>query len=79
MDTVSITQLKIRPAKVLSQADDYPIAVENRNKITAYLVGKGLFEKITSFIEDYIDRSAVETTDFKKGKNFDLVAKELGI
>lgn len=79
MDTISISQLKISPSKIISQSFDYPVAVENRNKVQAYIVGKELYEKILTFIEDYIDRAAVKKTDFKKGKNFELVAKELGI
>jgi len=79
MDTVTISQLKIKPAQVLASADDYPVAVENRSRITAYVIGKVLFDKITSFIEDYIDKEAIKTTDFKKGKNFEQVAEELEI
>lgn len=30
-------------------------------------------------IEDYFDRRVIQKTDFKKGKDFEKVAKELGI
>jgi PHD/YefM family antitoxin component YafN of YafNO toxin-antitoxin module len=79
MNTISVSQLKTAPAKAIKQAGDFPVVVEKRNKVAAYLVGKNLYEKIIGFIEDYIDRKAVEKTDFSKGKNFDRVAKELGI
>ena len=79
MDSVSISQLKARPSKAISQSLDYPVAVEKRRKVQAYLVGKDLYEKILSYIEDYIDKKAVEDTDFKKGKDFRAVAEELGI
>ncbi|MEK7633932.1 MAG: prevent-host-death protein [Patescibacteria group bacterium] len=79
MNTISISQLKINPSKAIGEALYYPLAVENRNKIKGYLLGKDLYEKIVSFIEDSIDRRAVETTDFKKGKDFEKVAKELNI
>ena len=79
MNTISISQLKINPSKAIGEALYYPLADENRNKIKGYLLGKDLYEKIVSFIEDSIDRRAVETTDFKKGKDFEKVAKELNI
>ncbi|PIV09701.1 prevent-host-death protein [Candidatus Roizmanbacteria bacterium CG02_land_8_20_14_3_00_36_15] len=79
MNTISISQLKINPSKVINLAGDYPVAVEKRNKVKAYLVGKDLFEKIVDYIEDYTDRKAVEQTDFKKGHDFEKVALQLGI
>jgi PHD/YefM family antitoxin component YafN of YafNO toxin-antitoxin module len=79
MDTVSISELKIRPSKTIEMATDYPVAVENRNQVKAYLVGKELYEKIIGYIEDYLDRAVVNKTDFSKGEDFEKVAKELGI
>lgn len=79
MNTISISQLKINPSKAIGEALDYPIAVENRNKVEAYLLGKDLYEKIVSFMEDSIDKKAAEETDFKKGKDFEKIAKELNI
>lgn len=79
MNTVSISQLKTSPAKIISASDDYPIAVEKRNKIKAYLVGKSLYDKLIAYIENFIDEKAVEETDFSKGKDFEAIAKELGI
>lgn len=79
MTSVSISQLKINPSQAIAQAADYPVAVENRNNIQAYLIGKKLYEKIISFLEDRIDTRIVRNTDFSKGRNFEEVAKELGI
>ncbi|MFV1917471.1 MAG: type II toxin-antitoxin system Phd/YefM family antitoxin [Patescibacteria group bacterium] len=79
MDVISISQLKTNPAKALEAAMDAPLGVQKRNKLKAYLIGSELFEKLVSYIEDYIDSSAVETTDFSKGRDFEKVAKELGI
>ena len=79
MDTVSISDLKINPSKAIDFATDFPVAIENRNKVKAYLLGKDLYEKIVSYIENTIDRKAVEKTDFKKGKDFESVAKKLDI
>lgn len=79
MVRVSISELKTRPSKAISLAQDFPLAVENRNKIKAYLIGKELYEKIVSYIEDYIDKTVVQDTDFSRGRDFEEVAEELGI
>lgn len=79
MSDISISQLKTHPAKALNEAADYPVAIKKRNEVKAYLIGKDLYEKIVSYIEDYIDRTATERADFGKGKDFEKVAKELGI
>ncbi len=79
MTTTSISQLKMNPSSVIAQATDYPVAVHNRNEVQAYLIGKNLYEKMLAFIEDYLDTTAVKKTDFSKGKDFEAVAKDLGI
>lgn len=79
MTSVSISQLKVNPSAVIKAADDYPVALENRSKVKAYLIGKDLYERLVGYIEDCQDRIAVEATDFSKGKDFEKVAKELGI
>ncbi len=79
MNVVSISQLKASPAKILSQAADYPVAVNKRNKIEGYLIGSKLYEKIIGFMEDLIDRQAVKKADFSKAQDFGKVAEELGI
>lgn len=77
--SISISQLKTHPSKAISAADDYPLMIKARNKVKGYLLGKELFEKVISLIEDYIDKNAVKKTDFKKGRDFEELAKELNI
>lgn len=79
MKTVSISQLKIHPAQVLAQATDYPIAVQSRNSVKAYLVGRAMYEKLVEIIEDLVDTAAVKRTNFRKGKKFEDVAADLGV
>ena len=79
MPPISISQLKMRPSEAIREAADFPVAIQRRNKTTAYLIGKDLYEKIVSYIENFIDRRAVVQTDFKKGRRFEEVAEELGI
>ena len=77
--SISISQLKTNPAQAVLNAADTPIAIQKRNKTEAYLVGKDLFDAIVSYIEDFIDRKAVEHTDFSKGRDFETVARELDL
>ena len=79
MNSISISQLKVNPSKAIQEALDFPLAVENRNKVEAYLVGKDLYDKIVSYIEDFVDRQAVDRTDFRKSKDFETVARELDL
>lgn len=79
MNTTSISQLKINPSAVISMAADYPVAVENRNKVQAYVIGKLLYEKMLAMLEDGVDRKAIADADFSKGKDFETVAKSLGL
>ncbi len=79
MDTISISQLKTNPSKAISGADDYPLAIKNRGITKAYLVGQDLFEKLVSSLENHVDKKAIQETDFKKGKDFDQIAKELNL
>ena len=79
MYSISISQLKTNPSAAISQAEDYPVAVENRNMIKAYLIGKNLYEKMVTFIEDYLDTAVVKKADFTKSRDFEKVAEELGI
>ena len=79
MNTTSISQLKTNPTSIINQAVDYPVAVENRNKIQAYLIGKSLYEKMLDLIEDKLDKKVLANTKYPKGKNFEDVTKDLGI
>ncbi|MEK7577761.1 MAG: hypothetical protein AAB492_04065 [Patescibacteria group bacterium] len=79
MNTTSISQLKVNPSAIISMAADYPVAVENRNKVQAYVIGKLLYEKMIAMLEDKIDRQAIADADFSKGKDFETVAKSLGL
>mgnify|MGYP001598759342 CR=1 FL=1 len=79
MTTATISQLKMNPSAVIAQAMDYPVAVENRNTVTAYVVGKRLFERLTASLEDRLDGAVVAKADFSQGKDFEKVAHDLGI
>ena len=83
MDTISlsISQLKTNPAAAIAQADDYPVAIASRNKVKAYLVGGLMFEKIIEFLEDREDIIAAKKAlkHREKGRDFEKVAKELGL
>ncbi|OGB84933.1 hypothetical protein A2994_01250 [candidate division Kazan bacterium RIFCSPLOWO2_01_FULL_48_13] len=79
MTSLSISQLKVNPAKAILASGDYPVAIENRGEVEAYLVGKDLFERLERYVEDFIDKRAVESADFSTAEDFEEVAKKLGI
>ena len=79
MTNVSISELKAKPSKVISASENYPIAIKNRNKTKAYLVGKDIFEKMVEFVENALDREAIKNTDFSKGRDLEEVLEELGL
>lgn len=79
MTTISISTLKTSPAKALAAAQDYPVAVAKRSKVKAYLLGEHLYEKLLSYVEDYIDQRAVKSANFRRGRDFDKVVKQLGL
>lgn len=69
----------MNPSKAMLEATDYPVAIEKRSDIKAYLVGKDLYEKMIAYLEDYIDINAVRAADFCKGKDFGKIARKLSI
>ncbi len=79
MNTISISQLKVSPSKAIQDAADWPLAIENRNNIEAYLIGRDLYEKLVAYIENSLDRQAIDETDFKKGRDFESLARELSL
>ncbi|MGA2547988.1 MAG: type II toxin-antitoxin system Phd/YefM family antitoxin [Rectinemataceae bacterium] len=50
--TISMSDFKKNPAKVLREAGDRPVAVLNHNKAAFYLVEPGLFETMLEDLED---------------------------
>ena len=79
MINASISDLKTNPASIIFQSFGYPVAIQKRSKTQAYLVGKDIFEKLVSQLEDEVDRKAVKETNFSKGKKFEELAEQLGI
>jgi len=79
MTRISVSKLKENPSAAIGLAEDYPVAIENRSKVKAYIIGKDLYEKLVSYLEEYADSKVIENTDFSKGTDFEKVAKELGI
>lgn len=79
MINVSISDLKTNPASIILQSAEYPVAIQKRSKTQAYLVGKDIFEKLVSQLEDEIDRKAVRETSLKGSRSFEEVAVELGL
>lgn len=63
----------------MKMANDFPILIENRNQKAGYILSTDMYETLVDYIENHIDKKTIESTDFKKGKNFEDVAKSLGL
>jgi antitoxin StbD len=50
--TISMSDFKKNPAKVLRDAGDEPVAVLNHNKAAFYLIDPTLFEALIDEVED---------------------------
>ena len=51
--SVSITDLKKNPSRIISKAEGAPVAILNHNKPSAYLVPAEAFEALMEKFEDY--------------------------
>ena len=65
--SISISEFKKNPAKVLREAGKQPIAVLNHNKPAFYLVEPGLFEAMVDYLED-IELADVAAKRVAKGE-----------
>ncbi|KKP47621.1 MAG: Prevent-host-death protein [Candidatus Woesebacteria bacterium GW2011_GWA1_33_30] len=79
MTTISITNLKMNPALAIASAQDFPVAIQNRNDTEAYLIGKGLFEKMILYLEDIEDKKTIKNINMSDKRNFEDFASELGL
>lgn len=79
MTQASVTGLKTNPSRVITDAQSYPVAISSHNRVTSYVLGKELFESLVAYIEDSLDRLAIDAVTSKRGKSFEKVAHELGI
>lgn len=78
MPTATISQVKVNPMAVFNSATDFPVQIQSRNKTAGYFVGKDLFEKMISYIEDIEDREAIQNADYKNGTKLEDLELELG-
>lgn len=51
--TVSISEFKARPATIVKDAADKPLAVLSHNKPVFYAMSAKLFEKLADILDDY--------------------------
>ena len=51
--SVSISDLKKNPSRIINEAGGAPVAILNHNKPSAYLIPAGAFEALMEKFEDY--------------------------
>jgi antitoxin StbD len=62
--TVSMTDLRRNPSKIMEIAGDLPVAVLNHNKPEAYLLSAKAYEALLELIDDV---SLIKTIQSRKG------------
>jgi antitoxin StbD len=62
--TVSMTDLRRNPSKIMEIAGDLPVAVLNHNKPEAYLLSAKAYEALLELIDDV---SLIKTIQARKG------------
>lgn len=62
--TVSMTDLRRNPSKIMQIAGDLPVAVLNHNKPEAYLLSAKAYEALLELIDDV---SLIKTIQSRKG------------
>ena len=63
-NTVSMTDLRSNPSKIMEIAGDLPVAVLNHNKPEAYLLSAKAYEALLELIDDV---SLIKTIQARKG------------
>jgi antitoxin StbD len=51
--SVSISDLKKNPTRIINQSEGEPVAILNHNKPTAYIIPADAFEALMEKLEDY--------------------------
>ena len=51
--SVSISDLKKNPSRIINQAEGAPVAILNHNKPSAYIIPADAFEALMEKLEDY--------------------------
>jgi antitoxin StbD len=59
----SISELKRAPNQVISEAEEGPVAILNRNRPVAYRVTAAAYEKMIDLIEDLQDAALVRARE----------------
>jgi antitoxin StbD len=50
--SISISELKKNPSRVIAQSEGAPVAILNHNKPSAYLVPAAAFESMMEYLDD---------------------------
>ena len=70
--TVSITELKANPNKVLSESEGAPVAILSRNTPKAYFVPADLYHEMLDLIEDQYWNELIEKRKYEASVKVNL-------
>ena len=62
--TVSMTDLRRNPSKILDDANHMPVAILNHNRAEAYLLSAKAYEKLLDLLDDV---SLIKTIQSRRG------------
>ena len=62
--TVSMTDLRRNPSKILDDANDMPVAILNHNRAEAYLLSAKAYEKLLDLLDNV---SLIKTIQSRRG------------
>ena len=63
--TVSMTDLRRNPSKILDDANDMPVAILNHNRAEAYLLSAKAYEKLLDLLDDVSQK--IKTIQSRRG------------
>ncbi len=75
--SASISELKKSPTALLKEAGGGTVAILNHNRLAAYLVPAGVYERMMDIIEDYELGKVVKEREDQKALAFDVDIDEL--
>ncbi len=70
--SVSISDLKKNPSRIINQSEGAPVAILNHNKPSAYIIPADAFEALMERLEDYELSRVVREREHESGVKVSL-------
>lgn len=70
--SATVSELKKNPTALFKEADGFPVAILNHNRVAAYLVPVEVYETMIDIIEDYELGQLVKERENQKALAFEV-------